>query len=938
MKFFFFRHASPATFALWCILLSSGCAVAQPAAGAKYYEDALSRFEKRDYSGALVQAKNALQQDPNSLAAHLLAARASLALGKPTTAEYSLNTALQLGVDRSEAIPLLAQALFDQGKYKQLLDRIDPIGMSPRAKAETLTTRAYAQSELGDFRAATIGLEEASKLDPKSAAVSMAQAHLALRQRDATTAKRFADQAVTLAPGDARAWNMRGSVAHALGDAKAAIENYAYAIKLDAGYSEPRLARASIYLDLNRLQDASADLAQLTSASSGDPRISYLRAVLAARQADVPAVNRALGDAARSVDALPQDRLALRPQYMLIGGLAHYGLNQQEKAKSYLQRFIGANPGHLGARQLLASIYLAQRDHARVITLLEPIAQSGQADAYSLSLLASAYLASNRLQSANELLERAVQAAAVDPNLQASLGFTLLGSGRVESGLDHLRRAFQANPKNVHVGTAVAVLDLKRGQPKAAVQTAELLAKRAPRDAVVWNLLGVARAASGDRTGARAAYEKAIVYDKKLLPPQLNLAKLDAAENKLDAARKRLGEVLQENQNNGQALLELAHVELAANRPDEAIRLLEKIMAAEPRNQTAGIELVDLLIRVKRMDKALATAKDLESRLPDQVAVLAALGRAYLASGERAKARTLFDRMTRVAGFDADQQHQIARYQIAAGNPDGARYNLDKALNADPNHMGARALLVELELNKGDFAKAEQHATTVQTRFPSSSLGYRLLGDVALARGNTQGAVGFYQAAYNKQNDTENALRLSLAHQRAGQARAAIDLLNKLWRARPAEDGLGRALAEIYLSNNDLRSAKTIYLQLLQTFPNDPILHNNLAEVLRRLGDPAALQYAERAFALAPQDAMVNDTLGWILVGQARFDAGLQRLREARLRNPQDPNIRYHLAYVLSQTGRQEEARTELRAALKEYPQFESVAEARRLLEQLERR
>lgn len=58
-------------------------------------------------------------------------------------------------------------------------------------------------------------------------------------------------------------------------------------------------------------------------------------------------------------------------------------------------------------------------------------------------------------------------------------------------------------------------------------------------------------------------------------------------------------------------------------------------------------------------------------------------------------------------------------------------------------------------------------------------------------------------------------------------------------------------------------------------------------------------------------------------------------LRDARLRAPQNPDIRYHLAAVLAGKGRKAEARSELEAALQGNHGFESEAQARQLLEAL---
>uniref|UniRef100_UPI0013D7E946 tetratricopeptide repeat protein n=1 Tax=Enterobacter cloacae TaxID=550 RepID=UPI0013D7E946 len=74
------------------------------------------------------------------------------------------------------------------------------------------------------------------------------------------------------------------------------------------------------------------------------------------------------------------------------------------------------------------------------------------------------------------------------------------------------------------------------------------------------------------------------------------------------------------------------------------------------------------------------------------------------------------------------------------------------------------------------------------------------------------------------------------------------------------------------------------------------------------------------------------DTAGWASHRQDNTDRALQLLREARLRAPENPDIRYHLAVVLSKTGRKDEARDELGAALKTGSAFASAPEALQLL------
>ena len=116
----------------------------------------------------------------------------------------------------------------------------------------------------------------------------------------------------------------------------------------------------------------------------------------------------------------------------------------------------------------------------------------------------------------------------------------------------------------------------------------------------------------------------------------------------------------------------------------------------------------------------------------------------------------------------------------------------------------------------------------------------------------------------------------------------------------------------------------------------DAELLNNLANVHLQLKDAkAAVSTAEQALAAAPNNPIVIDTLGWALFKDGRFDAALLKLRDARLRAPGNPEIRFHLASALAQSGKRAEAREELINAFRDHPHFPGEAEAKALLEAL---
>ena len=97
------------------LLAQSAPPVSRDAQAARYYEDALARFEKKDFAGAAIQLKNALKLDNKSIASQVLLGKVLLAKGDVGAAEVALNEALRLGINRAEVLlPLTSLPAVDR--------------------------------------------------------------------------------------------------------------------------------------------------------------------------------------------------------------------------------------------------------------------------------------------------------------------------------------------------------------------------------------------------------------------------------------------------------------------------------------------------------------------------------------------------------------------------------------------------------------------------------------------------------------------------------------------------------------------------------------------------------------------------------------------------------------------------------------------------------
>ena len=741
-----------------------------------------------------------------------------------------------------------------------------------------------------------------------------------------------ADQALKLAPENAEAIYQKASIFHATNDISQALALYDRGVKLQPTHAETRLARAGLLIDTNRDTDALAEIDELHKLKPNDPRGTYLRAVLAERAGNAAATKAALKRITDLLDPVPIGNIRYRPQFLMLNGLAHYTLGELEKAKPYLELAVrqqASNP----LNKLLAQIALAEPNPNRAIELLETYVKARPGDGQAQLMLASAYMGQGKHARAASLMQDALKAKD-SVQYRTALGLSLLQSGNAPLGAEELAKAYKADPKQTFAGLALVTVHLREGQTAKALAVADSLARANPANATVLMVQAYAKTQAKDYPGARAAYEKSLRIDPQLLDGRLGLARLDTLTGNFAEADRRLKDMLKSEPRNVNLLFELALLHETWGKNDEALKWLEESVAASgPRETRTNFALVAWHLRKGQAARAVEAAKTLLSKLPEDVEALQAYAAAQAANGDPVGAKSTLTNAARRAAFEAPKLVDVARQQILVGDLSGAAYSLDKALSGSPDFMPAQALLASVELSQGDPAKAERRARQVIQAAPKNSVGYNLLADIALARGQGPAALDALKQAHDIDKSGASLMKLLRAQASVVGSKAALETGEAWLKRNPSDVVVHNGLAELNVRAKDFAGARKHYEAILKLSPNRVDVINNLSNVLIALKEPGAVQMAERALKLDGRSATVLDTAGWAhLVVGGNAERALQLLREARLRAPNSGEIRYHLAAALARTNRNQEARTELTAALQTGQGLESVEDAKRLL------
>ena len=95
-----------------------------------------------------------------------------------------------------------------------------------------------------------------------------------------------------------------------------------------------------------------------------------------------------------------------------------------------------------------------------------------------------------------------------------------------------------------------------------------------------------------------------------------------------------------------------------------------------------------------------------------------------------------------------------------------------------------------------------------------------------------------------------------------------------------------------------------------------------------------AMQYASRAYAIAPHEGAVNDTMGYVLLKNKKIEDAYALLKRAGELLPDNPTVFYHLALACNERGDKAQAKLNLQKAL-QMGQFPEEKKAQALLEKM---
>jgi tetratricopeptide (TPR) repeat protein len=382
-----------------------------------------------------------------------------------------------------------------------------------------------------------------------------------------------------------------------------------------------------------------------------------------------------------------------------------------------------------------------------------------------------------------------------------------------------------------------------------------------------------------------------------------------------------------------------ARAHFALNNTLLGVEELRSFLAKKPDAMPIRMELAAHHQRQQESDMALSVLKDGLDH-GNAVQLLVGMGDIETSREQYDAAEKYYRQAANQGKGQAFPLLRLGALQAERKNFSAARQTFTDLLQADPDVHAAAEGLVALDIAENHSEKALEWAKQRSESRPEDAPAADLFGRTALFLKKTDVAEeAFREAQRRAPNWAVPSARLADLYISTGRKDAALTESRAALERNPESIPEALLLGQLLQLTGEKAEAEEIYRDLLKRRPDLLPAANNLAYLLVSAEEPTAEQLSE-AMTLAVKasaggDPATQDTLAWVHYRSGDTDKALEILQQVHQKIPEDPSVAYHLAQVLADKGRIEEAKTLLKQIVDTEKMFPEAATARQLLEKL---
>ncbi|HEY2382181.1 MAG TPA: tetratricopeptide repeat protein [Terriglobia bacterium] len=585
-------------------------------------------------------------------------------------------------------------------------------------------------------------------------------------------------------------------------------------------------------------------------------------------------------------------------------GSVRMAQNRYSDAEENLLRAREIEPTDKGTIGALVAFYSATNDVKKTETYIKEGLELDATDGDFLRLAVRFYDALGRLEDVEKILKE-VQEKTSDPAPSLLLADIYETKKRPSDALKTLTDAQQKFPKNADVAGKRAVI-LMSTQPDEARKEIDRLIKAEPQNPLGHVLLGELQYTAGQYDAAEATLSVNPALDSPYPGPHYWLGEIARRKGNTEeaishfqksAAVNHLGYV--------PARIALAEIFLERGKADDAREEIGKALQTDPDNVRARLFIVSLGI--------------IEKKFPEAEQQLTALEKAQPQNSDVIRERALFE-ASRGRGADAQK-------------------NLEHALELQPASLEYLRELTALDVENKQVDKAIQRINAIADN-DKGAPHYELLGSLYLLAGKSRDAEDAYKKAIEKDPSRIGPdFSLFKMYAKTGRAADSIKVLDDVLKKHPTASAAYILKAIVYEAQGQRDQAVQGYNEALKVQPDSDVAANNLAYLLAEEGRdlPTALQKAELARKLRPDDPFYADTTGWVYYKMGDYSNAREQFLFAVSKQGDNGTFLYHLAKTYEASYQIEDAARTMKKAVSSSGNFPEKALAQAAVKELSR-
>jgi putative PEP-CTERM system TPR-repeat lipoprotein len=894
-----------------------------------HFKSAKELLTQSDSKSAINELKNAVIKDVNNAQARALLGRVYFDSGAYENAEKELSRAFSSGVDPTIIVPVLAEVLLGLGDYEKL-GKLTLDGLDPYNRSTVLAAKGLALIYQGDLLAASEIMETALRNEPTSTYAQVAAARLSMANGAYGEVRTRLASILETEPTYAPAWNLLGDIESAEGQTAEAEKAYSQVIKNSKYSFDAMLNRAMMRIYQRKWAAAKDDLKSLDTKyrqAKYHPGVYFAWGIVQLHQMNFLQAEKYFVQASEFSDAYP-----LTFYYLTAINLEN-GLIQQAYDKIY--RFLALVPTSVAGAKLAARLELEQKGYEKAEELLLPIVAAQPDDLEALNLLATALLAQGKSGEGVEMLARVAELQPDSAEAKTRLGAGFFAEGSDELGIEILKDILVTDPGYEQADILIVLNLLRRNDVEGALSAAAGYRDRNPASATSYNLLGRSYVANEEPDRAKAAFNKALLLRPGDPGASHSLAKFELEAKRYKLARRHYEVVLQHNSDHMPTLLKIAASYAVEGNEQEMLNSIQSILASHPRAMEPRLIKARYFIAMGQLDKAEPIFDELTDEQKESPNALVTIAGFELAVARYNQAIVTLDKLTDYRPNVGQYHYMKSKAHAGLGDIEKLTAELKRAVELNPKHFYAKIALARLALLSHNMEAFDQRLAELKVISPENPDVLKLEVVSAQERGDNKHALKLLQKVLERAPTTDNAIAVAVHLESVGDVDGAIVQLQK-WVADHTGDIFVREkLAELYGSVNRVGGVIYQYRAILKIEPTHVVALNNIAWYLQEDDPVQALALAKQAFALAPDSALILDTLAMTQMRTNNLAEARRYINRALALEGDSPEMRFHETQIRASEGDREEAVKSLTALLNENKQFSERARAEAFLKKL---